>query len=88
MGVACGLTMSAVAFLWGDRHIMLGLIVGLSIFLAVSLSATMGVMIPIIFKRMNVDPAVASGPLITMINDITGLLVYLSLATILLSKLQ
>lgn len=64
-----------------------GIVVGISIFLAVSLSATMGVLIPITFKRINVDPAVASGPLITMINDITGLLVYLTMSTILLSRL-
>jgi magnesium transporter len=87
MGIACGLAMALVAFLWKGRQTTLGLVVGSSIFLAVSLSATMGVLIPIIFKRMNVDPAIASGPLITMINDITGLAVYLTLATILLSRL-
>jgi magnesium transporter len=88
MGIACGLAMALVAFLWKGRQTTLGLVVGSSIFLAVSLSATMGVLIPIVFKRMNVDPAVASGPLITMINDITGLAVYLTLATILLSRLS
>ncbi len=88
MGIACGLAMALVAFLWKGRHATLGLVVGSSIFLAVSLSAIMGVLIPIVFKRMNVDPAIASGPLITMINDITGLAVYLTLATILLAKLS
>ena len=87
MGIACGVVMAGAAFLWRGGQTILGLVVGSSIFLAVSLSATMGVLIPIIFKRMNVDPAVASGPLITMINDITGLLVYLTLATILVSRL-
>jgi magnesium transporter len=87
MGIVCGIFMACVAFLWKGGHIALGVIVGLSIFLAVSLSATMGVLIPITFKRLNVDPAVASGPLITMINDITGLVVYLTMSTILLSRL-
>jgi magnesium transporter len=87
MGISCGVVMACAAFLWKGGQTILGLVVGLSIFLAVSLSATMGVLIPIIFKRMNVDPAVASGPLITMINDITGLLVYLTLATLLISRL-
>lgn len=87
MGIVCGVFMACVAFLWRGGQITLGIVVGISIFLAVSLSATMGVLIPIAFKRINVDPAVASGPLITMINDITGLLVYLTMSTILLSRL-
>jgi len=87
MGVVCGVFMACVAFLWKGGQITLGIVVGISIFLAVSLSATMGVLIPITFKRINVDPAVASGPLITMINDITGLVVYLTMSTILLSRL-
>lgn len=88
MGIVCGLAMAAIAFFWGGKQPILGLVVGLSIFLAVSLSATMGVFIPIIFKRTRVDPAVASGPFITMINDITGLIVYLALATILIGQLS
>ena len=87
MGVVCGVFMACVAFFWKGGQITLGIVVGISIFLAVSLSATMGVLIPITFKRINVDPAVASGPLITMINDITGLVVYLTMSTILLSRL-
>ena len=87
MGITCGVIMACAAFLWKGGQITLGIVVGISIFLAMSLSATMGVLIPITFKRLNVDPAVASGPLITMINDITGLLVYLTLATLMLSKL-
>jgi magnesium transporter len=87
MGIACGIVMAGAAFLWRGGQATLGIVVGVSIFLAVSLSATMGVLIPITFKRMNVDPAVASGPLITMINDITGLLVYLTLATVLVRHL-
>jgi magnesium transporter len=87
MGIVCGIIMAVVAFLWGSGQLVLGLVVGMSIFLAVSLSATLGVLIPITFKRMNVDPAVASGPFITMINDITGLVVYLTLATVLIKHL-
>ena len=87
MGVACGLFMALVGFVWSGGQSAMGFVIGLSIFIAVSLSATMGILIPITFKRINVDPAVASGPFITMINDITGLLVYLTLATVLISRL-
>jgi magnesium transporter len=99
MGIACGILMSIVGFIWSGvtvtgsgfawkgGQIFMGFIVGLSIFIAISLSATMGILIPIAFRRINVDPAVASGPFITMINDITGLVIYLALATILINRL-
>ena len=87
MGIACGAVMAGVALIWQAGQPILGLVVGLSIFLAVSLSATMGILIPITFERINVDPAVASGPFITMINDITGLIVYLTLATVLINQI-
>jgi len=87
MGMACGIIMALVSFAWSGGLIVMGLAVGLSIFIAMSLSATMGILIPIAFKRINVDPAVASGPFITMINDITGLLIYLTLATILINRI-
>jgi magnesium transporter len=88
MGVACGIIMALVSFAWSGGLMVMGLAVGLSIFLAMSLSATMGTLIPITFKRINVDPAVASGPFITMINDITGLLIYLTLVTILINRIS
>ncbi len=87
MGMACGVIMALVSFIWSGGQIVMGLAVGLSIFIAMSLSATMGILIPITFKRINVDPAVASGPFITMINDITGLLIYLTLASILINRI-
>lgn len=87
MGLTCGIIMAGVASVWMGKNLILGLVVGLSIFLAMSLSAVLGVLIPIIFKKIKADPAIASGPLITMINDIVGLAVYLSIATFLLKKI-
>jgi magnesium transporter len=46
-----------------------------------------GAGIPLILKRLGVDPAVASGPFVTISNDILGLFIYLGLATALLSWL-
>lgn len=43
-----------------------------------------GTVIPIIFKKLKVDPAVASGPLITTINDLVAVVTYYSLAWVLL----
>ena len=50
-------------------------------FVAITVAATMGTLIPAIFKKLNIDPAIASGPFVTTANDITGIVIYLSTAT-------
>ena len=52
--------------------------------MAMMISGFTGAMIPIIFKKLKVDPAVASGPLISTINDLIGVVVYYGLAWIFL----
>jgi len=96
VAVACGLAAGAVAILWnrfspghiasGDA-VTLGLIIGGSMFAAICLSCTLGVLVPMTFRRIGIDPAVASGPLITTSSDIFSLLVYLGVATALLKPL-
>lgn len=66
---------------------MLGLIVGISILLTLSASAVIGAVIPLIINKLNIDPAIASGPFITTVNDIIGLLIYFSIATYLIDLL-
>ncbi|MDH3405234.1 MAG: magnesium transporter [Acidobacteriota bacterium] len=63
-----------------------GLVVGVSMFVAILLASLTGVLIPILFSRLGVDPAVAAGPLVATSNDITGILIFFSLA-LLLSRL-
>ena len=60
------------------------LAVGFSLFVAVVLASTSGVLIPVFFKRIGFDPAIASGPLVTTLNDLFGILAYFGLATALL----
>ena len=60
-------------------------IVGLSLLIAMTVSSIVGTLIPIIFKKIKIDPAVASGPFITTINDVTALLIYYGLSKILFS---
>jgi magnesium transporter len=47
-------------------------------------SSFFGTLIPVIFKKLKIDPAVASGPLITTINDLVAVVVYYGLAWILI----
>lgn len=66
---------------------MLGVIVGVSILLTLSISAVIGAVIPLLINKLKFDPAIASGPFITTVNDITGLLIYFSIATYLMDFL-
>ena len=58
--------------------------VGLSLLAAMTISGCMGTLIPMFFKRVGIDPAVASGPLISTINDLIAVVTYYSLALLLL----
>lgn len=70
------------------QNIVLAFVVAISILLSIIVSAVVGTLIPIIIKKLNFDPAVASGPFITTINDMSGLIIYLGVATLLLNYLQ
>ena len=51
------------------------------------LSSLTGTLIPMLFKKLKIDPAVASGPLITTINDLVAVVAYYGLAWLLLLNL-
>jgi magnesium transporter len=53
--------------------------------LVVLMSAMVGAGIPLVLSRLGADPAVATGPFITTTNDLFGLLIYLGLASLMLS---
>ena len=55
--------------------------------LAMLISSIVGTCIPMFFKRIGVDPAVASGPLITTVNDLVAVVAYYGLVWLLLIKL-
>ena len=53
---------------------------GIALVVAMSLSSIFGTTVPLLFKQLNIDPAVASGPLITTINDLVAVIAYYGLA--------
>ena len=63
------------------------LIVSISLTIAMTVGTLMGAIIPMFMNKMNIDPAVASGPFITTINDIISMLIYFGLATAFMSYL-
>lgn len=62
-------------------------IVGMALLIAMTVSSFVGSLVPIFFSKIHIDPAVASGPFITTINDITALLIYYGLAAILFASI-
>jgi len=86
MGVICGAIVGLLAALRYAEYI-LALVVGTAMFSAITVAATIGMLVPLTFNRLKVDPAVAAGPFITTITDITGLGIYFLLATLMLGWL-
>jgi magnesium transporter len=86
MALACGLTVGIAAEIW-HRNPALGLTVGCAMATAIVVASLMGTVVPFVFKRLGIDPAVSSGPFVTTANDITGILIYLSISTLFLKYL-
>ena len=64
--------------------LMISACVGVSLVGAMVVSSLVGTLTPIFFKKVGVDPAVASGPLITTINDLVAIVVYYGLVAVVL----
>jgi len=62
----------------------IALIVGLSMILIVVVASLIGMSLPFLLTRLNFDPAVASAPLVTSVADVTGVLIYFFIATLVL----
>lgn len=85
-GTTVGVLISLITSLWQGNPI-LGLVIGLSLFSTLVISTFSGAIIPIIIHRLKIDPAVASGPFITTLNDIVGMMIYFSIASIFMNYL-
>jgi magnesium transporter len=84
LGLLSGVIVGATAFVWRGEWFY-GVVVGVAMMVAILVAATMGTLVPIIFHRINVDPAIATGPFVSMSNDVIGLFIYFGLATLLLN---
>ena len=87
VGILMGLAMGGLAFIvgliyGGDSSI--AQIIGLSMLCIVLVANLFGALLPFALERINIDPAVASSPLITSIMDVLGLIIYFSIAVIIL----
>ena len=99
VGLANGLFLGAIAFAFIGLYIFLvkhnpiGMAflisgcVGVSLMVAMVISSMVGTLIPMFFHKIKVDPAVASGPLITTVNDLVAVITYYGLAWLLLIEI-
>ncbi len=80
---ACAFVITLVFMLLKDtpgNHTMISLVIGISMIAGITISNFVGSLVPMLFYRLKIDPAVASGPFITTVNDILGVIIYYSLA--------
>lgn len=88
LGAICGTLVGLMASLLQMGGKVITLVVGISMFCSLSLATFIGTIFPLIFKRLNIDPAISAGPFVTTVLDITGLIIYFTLAGFLLKTLN
>ena len=85
-GIVLGILIGAAAYLW-KGNIYLGIVVGGALAINTLIAVSIGGTVPLILKKMNIDPALASGPILTTITDMIGFFLALGFATITLHHL-
>ncbi|MEZ5302634.1 MAG: magnesium transporter [Verrucomicrobiales bacterium] len=86
-GTILGALLGAVAWLW-KGNLWLGAVVGGALALNTVLSVLLGGLVPLVLRRFKVDPALASGPILTTCTDMCGFFLVLGLASAVLSRIS
>ena len=82
-GAANGLVIAVIAYLW-KGHWLLSVILGIAMIINMLVAAVVGTLVPVALKTFRVDPAIASGVIITTFTDVCGFFSFLGLATLLM----
>ncbi len=85
-GLVLGALIGAAAWIW-QGNIYLGLVVGGALSINTMVAVSLGGTIPLILKRIKVDPALASGPILTTVTDMFGFFLALTFAGLVLGQL-
>lgn len=83
-GAITGLTIFAIVSIWKGNPI-LGFVIGIAMMAAITVANLAGSLIPMLMDRLGFDPAVASGPFITTLSDLTSVLIYFNIAALFMS---
>ncbi len=90
-GIICASLIFIIISIWFSKmpnNIEFGAVIGMAMFIIIINATIVGAIIPLFLKKIDVDPAVATGPFITTTNDVLGLTIYLGLTTYLLIHLN
>ncbi|MBI4384378.1 MAG: magnesium transporter [Nitrospinae bacterium] len=82
-GMLCGLLVAVLSGPLLHSTPKLGVTVGAGISLAILFTSFIGVMAPIFFRRIGIDPAISAGPVVTVLDDVMSLTIYMTTATLL-----
>ena len=85
-GLALGLFIAILAWLWQGKP-WLGIVVGFAMMLNTIIAVSLGGTLPLIMRRFGLDPALASGPILTTVTDMSGFLLVLSGASLVIENL-
>jgi len=85
-GIALGVVLAFVAFVW-KGNFYLALVVGLALAVNTVFSACIGGLLPLLMKKLKMDPAISSSPILTTISDACGFFLLLNFAALAMSKL-
>lgn len=86
VGSSTAIIVIPLIYFW-KGNVFLGILVGIALLTTLTVATLSGAVIPLLMERLKIDPAVASGPFITTLNDITSVLIYFGLATVFISML-
>jgi magnesium transporter len=86
LGAAAGLVLGLIGAVW-DGKLAFGLIIFVGMFMAVNIAGVVGTVVPLISKSLGFDPALTSGPFETAFQDVVGISIFLSFATLLIKFL-
>ncbi|MEN9301949.1 MAG: hypothetical protein RL264_378 [Bacteroidota bacterium] len=86
VGVLNGILLASIIFgiAYFFENAKFGFVVSISLLTVIIFAAVIGTLIPLILHRYKIDPALATGPFITTLNDVTGLFIYFSIGLLLL----
>ncbi|UQS83280.1 magnesium transporter [Bombilactobacillus thymidiniphilus] len=81
IGLATGVTITIVVGIW-KHNFVLGFVIGLAMMVAITVANFAGSLIPMLMSKIGFDPAVASGPFISTLSDLTSVLIYFNIASL------
>ncbi|MCH8930541.1 MAG: magnesium transporter, partial [Proteobacteria bacterium] len=83
-GLGWATVVAVAVFFWFDKW-QIGAVIGAAMAINLLIAAASGVIVPIVLKRMHIDPALAGGVVLTTITDVVGFMSFLGLGTLFLT---